>query len=252
MMKQPFACSLILCIFFYCFTYSSAHTSKIEAYFNNLKDFSGVVGILKNGKTIFKKAYGHAHQESRTLNELTTTFPIASNTKSFIAAAIMLLQEKGLLNVTDKVSAYIPDVADTVTIHYLLTHTSGIPNYYKYWDAMKESTTVDNIATHIASWKLEFEPGASYAYSNSGYSLLACIIEKVSGVTYVAFLDAHIFKPLNMSSSGSMCEQLPVIDKKASGYIKHDGVISPAPCVQQPLTLLGNGDLYASIDDMLL
>lgn len=256
MMKQN-KLYILFSMFFTFSLLSLGDMQKIEEYFNNIKDFSGAVSITQNDTVLFKKTYGYAQREFQILNDCSIKFNIASNTKSFTAVAIMILHEKGLLAVTDKVNKYIAGIPDSVTIHHLLTHTSGIPNYYSHWDDMRACNNLDEMVGKISGWKLEFEPGQSYAYCNSGYLLLAHIIEKVSKMRFEEFLQEHIFKPLTMINSGSICKTtdastLHVIDKKASGYVKQADFICGAPSLSQPLALLGNGDLYASIDDMTL
>ncbi len=179
-----------------------------------------------------------------------TKFQIASNTKSFTAFAIMHLQQKNLLNTQDKLNKYINDYqnGDKVTIHHLLTHTSGIPNYYKYWNDVVHSKNLEQMVSSFKSWPLDFEPGTNYSYSNSGYTLLAYIIEKVSGLTYEEFLKENIFKPLGMHDTGSY--NLKLVNNRASGYIYEDNIIYNAETPNNPVTLLGNGDLYSSLEDL--
>ena len=226
---------------------------KIDNYLQGCKNFSGAVLITQNDKIILKKGYGCANYEFDVANTPQTKFRIASNTKPFTAIAIMQLQEKGLLSVHDLLSKYIPGFAqgDKITIHHLLTHTSGIQNYYKKWAEVSTSKSLEEmvVVSAIKSWSLDFEPGTQYSYSNTGYSLLAYIIQKVSGMPYEQFLQENIFKPLSMADSGSDANQL-TIKNKASGYIVNNGVITTAPSINNPVTLLGNGDLLSSLDDL--
>jgi CubicO group peptidase (beta-lactamase class C family) len=224
---------------------------KIDTYLKSFKNFSGAVLIAQNNNVILKKGYGYASYEFEVPNTPQTKFPIASNTKLFTALAIMQLQEQNLLNVQDTLNKYIPDFShgDKVTLHHLLTHTSGIQNYYKQWPAICNCKNLEEMVTTIKTWPLEFEPGMSYSYSNSGYTLLAYIIEKVSGITYKDFISQYIFKPLHMYDSGSEAPET-VVKNRACRYIAKNNTISRAPLVNNVVTLIGNGDLYSSLDDL--
>lgn len=153
---------------------------KIAAYMERYSDFSGAVLVGKKGEIIFSKGYGLANDELKVLNSPQTRFRIASLTKLFIAVAMMQLQERGLLNVQDTLSKYVPDYpnGDRITIHHLLTHTSGIPNYYKHFADVRFSANVKEMVAAFKKWSIEFEPGARFCYSNSGYAILAYINRK--------------------------------------------------------------------------
>jgi CubicO group peptidase (beta-lactamase class C family) len=224
---------------------------KIDSYLKNCKNFSGAVLITQKGKIILKKGYGYASYEFDIPTTSHTKFPIASNTKSFTALAVMQLQEKNLLNVHDTLNKYIPDFhnGDKITLHHLLTHTSGIQNYYKNWDDLCNCKNLEGMINAIKSWSLEFEPGTRYQYSNTGYLLLAYIIEKISGISFEVFVAENIFKPCKMYTSGSITTGL-MIKNKASGYTVKDTMLYNAPSITNPMSLLGNGDLYSSLDDM--
>ena len=224
---------------------------KIDQYLQTHKNFSGAVLIATGDTTILKKGYGKANYEFDIANDEHTKFCIASNSKTFTAVAIMQLQEKKLLNVQDQLCKYIPDFSegDTITIHHLLTHTSGIQNYYKQWADIGTCPDLAVMVAKIKAWELEFEPGCKYAYSNTGYLLLAYIIEKISGLSFEQYLQKNIFAPLNMHESGSVCSG-NVIKNKASGYVLQNGKLCNASYIQSPLTLVGNGDIYSSLHDL--
>jgi CubicO group peptidase (beta-lactamase class C family)/mannose-6-phosphate isomerase-like protein (cupin superfamily) len=230
---------------------ASFNVKQIDSYLKK-ENFSGAILISKKDTIIFKKYYGYANHEFEIPNSKETKFLIASNTKSFTAVAIIQLQEKKLLNVQDKLSTYIPDFpnGNIITIHHLLTHTSGIPNYYKYWTDVSNAKNLEEMVKAFKSWPLEFEAGSQYAYSNSNYSLLAYIIEKVSGLKYEEYMTENIFKPLNMHNTGSFNSVEKIIKNKAYGYCNYEGSITIAPAIKNPITLLGNGDLYSTLDDM--
>jgi CubicO group peptidase (beta-lactamase class C family) len=198
-------------------TLHAAYAQKIDTYMQDNATFSGAILVAQDNTILFKKGYGYANYEFAVSNDENTRFPIASNTKSFTAVAIMMLHEKNVLNVHKPLCTYIPGFPDTITIHHLLTHTSGIPNYYQHWTSISNCTQLEEIANMIKTWDLEFKPGSRFTYSNTGYLLLAYIIEKLSGLPFESFLAEHIFEPLQMHDTGSIRNN-HVITKKASGY----------------------------------
>src|SRR6267378_5020585 len=152
-------------------------------------NFSGSILIARQGKVLISKGYGMADYELSVPNTPQTRFHLASLTKSFTAAAIMILQEQGKLSVEDPLKKFVPDYpnGDKITIHHLLTHRSGIPNvnnFPEYGSKSLSRMSLDEIIRMFKDKPLEFEPGARYRYSNSNYNLLAFIIEKTSGKSY--------------------------------------------------------------------
>ncbi len=226
---------------------------KINNYLKRYPDLNGALLITQEGKIIFRKCYGYANFESEIPNSLVTKFRIASLTKSFTAMAIMLLQERGLLDVQDSLCRHIPDWPNdtAITVHHLLTHTSGIPNYYSRFTELRECNSLQKLISIIQTWPLEFQPGSNYQYSNSGYIMLAYIIEKVSGVPYQIFLQKNIFEPLKMTNTGHETQNL-ILQNRASGYIKEQQEVKNAPLTDSPITLIGNGDLYSCLEDLYL
>ncbi|WP_291911057.1 serine hydrolase [Chitinophaga sp. CB10] len=167
--------------------------------------FSGVVLIARNRKTVFNKAYGYANLSDSIPNRLNTRFNLASMGKMFTGMAIMQLVQAGKLSLKAKVGSVLPGyankaVADSVTIHQLLTHTSGMGNFWEEHEklAKEKYRTVDDYITLFINKPLLFTPGARYFYSNAGYTLLGKIIEQVSGQTYFDYVKQHIFLPLKM------------------------------------------------------
>lgn len=226
------------------------NVQSIDSFLKNQKNFSGTVLIAQEGKILLNEGYGYANYEFDISNHAHTKFPIASNTKLFTAVAIMQLQEKGLLNVQNSLDKYIPDFpqSNAITIHHLLTHTSGIQDYYKQWIAIRDCQNLDEMVTVIKKWHLEFDPGTGYAYSNSGYTLLAYIIEKVTGQSYQEYIEKNIFEPLNMHNSGSVTCDL-MIKNRAQGYLFKNDALYIASGLIKPL-LIGNGDIYSTTEDM--
>jgi CubicO group peptidase (beta-lactamase class C family) len=169
-------------------------TKNADEYIQALNEITtagkinGHVLVAKNGEVLLSKGYGATDYDTETKITEDTIFLIGSITKPITALAVMQLQEKGALNLSDPVSKYVPDQTegDEMTIEQLLTHTSGIRsnvnhNFYSY-------IPKEELIKKIAAEPLQLEPGSSYEYSNAGYSLLAYIIEKASGQSYEEYL----------------------------------------------------------------
>lgn len=216
--------SMIIVACFVCFNSCCRVTARLDRYVRshvNQGLFSGAVLVAKDGKILLSKAYAMANYELCVPNKVHTKFGIASLTKSFTALAIMQLQEMGLLNVQAPLSTYISDYPNgaSITIHHLLTHTSGIkhvigPTYSK--DRVRAYSIEERIEL-FKNESLAFNPGEKYLYSNNNYILLTYIIEKVSGTTYESFLQNYIFNPLCMNDSGC-ADNKKIICDNAAGY----------------------------------
>lgn len=254
-------CILILSIFLFTFpTSGSSQTlqDKVEEYIGawvKMGRFSGSVLIAKSGEVLFSKGYGMANHEHDIPNTPQTKFRLGSVTKQFTAAAIMQLQEEGRLNVDDTLDKYIPDYpsGDRITIHHLLTHTSGIVNVTslpEFRQYLLFPTTVEKTILLFKDKPLEFDPGEKFKYCNSGYLLLGYIIEKVSGQSYEDYLEEHIFRPLNMVHSG-YDHPSTVLKHRASGYnVTKEGLINgPYNDMSAPHA---GGALYSTVEDMFL
>jgi CubicO group peptidase (beta-lactamase class C family) len=170
--------------------------------------FNGSLLIAEKGSVVFRKGYGYSNEATKSLNDPQTVFELASCSKQFTAAAIVLLQRQGKLSYTDKLAQYIPELSfwETITINDLLRHTSGLPDYIldmsQTWDKTRIATNDDVIAFYAARRDtLQFVPGSKHEYNNTNYALLASIIERVSGKSYSAFLSKHLFKPLGMKNT---------------------------------------------------
>jgi CubicO group peptidase (beta-lactamase class C family) len=233
--------------------------SKINEYLTSCvqqNKFAGTVLIAHDGKILFKNAYGMADNERKILNKIETKFKIASVTKQFTAVAIMILQEKSLLNVHDKISKYIPNYpnGDKITIHHLLTHSSGVFNYTlleDYPNLAKNLVSLDDILNLFKDKPLDFEIGTKFSYSNSGYVLLTSIIENISGVSYEEFLNQNIFNPIGMNNSGCYHNEKPPINdsigytlSETATIIKHQ---KPGKSI-----VAGDGSLYSTVEDLFI
>lgn len=230
--------------------------SKVDEYIEahiKMGNFNGSILIAKGEKVLVCKGYGMANIEHDVLNTPKTKFRLGSVTKQFTAMAIMQLQEKGLLSVNDPLTKFIPDYpnGDKITIHHLLTHTSGIPNITDLPDLQKIKTIRSNVEKTIELFKkrpLEFTPGERYKYSNSGYVLLGYIVEKVSGKSYEDYLKENIFAPLNMRNSG-YDHHSTIIKDRAAGYSPGENGLLNAEYIDMSIPH-GGGALYSTVEDM--
>lgn len=187
--------------------------------------FIGAILLAHKGKVIIDKGYGSANLEWQIPNAPDTKFRLGSITKQFTAASILLLEERGNLNIDDMLSKHMTDTPPAwkdITIFHLLTHTSGIPNYTAFPDfndfaATTKSVTPMEMIDLFIDKDLNFEPGSQYDYCNSGYVILGHLIEKISGMSYQEFVVNHIFKKLGMIDSGYDSNS-EIILRRASGY----------------------------------
>jgi CubicO group peptidase (beta-lactamase class C family) len=189
-----------------------ALAAKIDEYMTMQTEgnrFSGAVLVARDGEVIISKGYGLADQEEQIPNTPQTRFRIASLTKAFTAMAIMQLQEAGRLNVTDSICNYLPDCPPTweeITIHHLLTHTSGLPDQFasdrEYAMTRATPTVQGELLANLQSKPMRTAPGSTYYYKNANYIILGYIIEAVTGRSYEEVLQAQIFDPLGMTDSG--------------------------------------------------
>ena len=191
--------------------------------------FSGVVLIAKDGKPFFAKAYGLADREKNIPNNLDTKFRIGSMNKMFTSVAIAQLVQQGKLKYTDTLAAVLPDypnkeVAAKVTIHQLLTHTSGLGDYFgDEFDKKKDNLReLKDYLQFFASEPLQFEPGKGWAYSNAGMLVAGLVIEKVSGKNYFDYVRENIYKPAGMKDTDSYEKTKPQ-PNQSKGYMKIDG-----------------------------
>lgn len=206
--------------------YSDQLDKYVQAQMN-VKGFSGAVLVMKQNKVLLKKAYGLADREWNIANTTDTKFRIGSITKQFTAACILQLIEQGKLNLDDRLSKFIPGFpkGDSVTIHMLLNHTSGIASYTDQSDFGKVGTLslgIDSMISFFKSRPYNFSPGAKFQYNNSGFFLLGFIIEKVSGQSYENYLRHNILDKLGMMNTG--VDRLDtILPLRAKGYSREKG-----------------------------
>ena len=210
--------------------------------------------VLRNGKAVVRRSYGFADLERRTAATPQTNYRLASVTKQFTAASVLLLAQQGKLSISDRLKRWLPSLPsalDSVTIKHLLTHTSGIVDYE---DLIPDSATAqvhDLDVLHLLESKdsTYFKPGTNYRYSNSGYALLALVVERASGKRFAAFLHDRIFAPLGMNNTLAHEEGFSIVANRAYGYTMKDGTwIRKDQSVTS--AVLGDGGIYSSIDDL--
>lgn len=215
------------------------------------------VQVVRDGKVLYRKAFGMANLELGVPMSPDNVFRIGSVTKQFTAAAILQLMEQGKLSLQDDLTKFIPDYpthGKKITVEHLLTHTSGIASYteMKQWtpEVQRKDFTPTELIDFFKNEPMDFEPGTKWNYSNSGYILLGYIIEKVSGQSYADYISEHIFKPLGMLHScyGNV---EPLIKGRASGYSQNGSGYENAPYLSmtQPYAA---GSLASTVEDLCI
>lgn len=229
--------------------------AQIDALFETIHaDTPGAaVLVARDGTVLFELGYGLAALDPRRTISPNTRFRIGSISKEFTAAAILKLQEEGKLGLHDPLAKYLPDWprGDRITIYHLLSHSSGIPNYTARPGFAQTVTTPIALEALLQSFEndpADFPPGAKYRYNNSGYALLARIVESASGTSYEDFLRSAFFAPLGMTDTGVWPADAPPADA-AVGYGFDQGKIRPAP-VWHSDRLAGCGALYSTARDL--
>ena len=227
-------------------TLTSQLHKMVEKYHNE-GFYNGTILIADSTGTLLKEAYGMADFDAGEPLDITSTFYMASVSKQFTAMAIMLLKEDGKLTFDDTLSTYFPTFppwADSVTIRNLLTHTSGIPDYYDIGAAVPGFTNSDvvNVVERIDS--LHFAPGNKYEYSNTAYVLLSSIVQQISSKGFNEFMQQNVFGPVGMVSTVAYDETMPERTNPCKGFDangKED---------DYPYFTTGGGGLYSNVEDM--
>lgn len=243
---------------------------------NIMRDYAATAGpgasvlVYRDGQPVMRKSYGRSDLEAGTAASSDTNYRLASISKQFTAAAILTLSEKGLVSLDDPIRHHLPSLpaeASGATIRHLLTHTSGLIDYE---DVIPDGTAAqlrdaDVLRLLESQRRLYFAPGTDYRYSNSGYALLALIVEKVSGRSFATFLRDEIFIPNGMNDTVAFEEGVSLVARRAYGHSRVDsdsegrGVRGEAAAggrlwkrTDQSVTsaVLGDGGIYSSIDDL--
>ncbi|GAB3528929.1 hypothetical protein GCM10027443_07450 [Pontibacter brevis] len=217
------------------------------------KGFNGTVLVTKYDRVIYKGAFGYADFKTKDTLTTNTSFQLASVSKQFTAMAIMMLKEEDELSYDDSVQQYIPDFPyKGITIRHLLTHRSGLPNYTYFsdelWPDRKVPITNDDVLHLMAVHqpKIFFQPDKRFDYSNTGYLLLAAIVEKVSEMPFAAFLQERIFEPLQMANTFTFHELTDRTGRVATGYISGRRKRTP----DYLDSVLGDKGVYSTVEDL--
>ena len=252
----------LLFLFFLCSPLDDVWAQNLEARIdslisNVLKDKTGPSGVFmvaKNGKSIYNKAFGKANVELDVNLTSENVFQLGSMTKQFTAIAILMLEEQGKLNVKHAVSKYVPDypAGDSMTIHHLLTHTSGIKDFTKMKslrDIAQREMTPKMLVDFFKNEPIDFKPGEKFDYNNSGYVLLGYIIESVSGEAYEDYITKHIFQKIGMNQSYYATDR-QLIYKRAYGYQKKNSGYVNKTVISYSIPF-ASGSLMSTVTDML-
>lgn len=252
---------LLLCVFtlLSCAPYARKETlmHSVDLLFSEYAPLTGPgasVAIIKNGQEFYSTAYGMADLDHRVPASTITNYRLASVTKQFTAMAVLTLVNKAKLKLDSRLTDVLPgspSYMHDVTIRHLLNHTSGIVDYE---DLIPESQTVqvlDKDVLHLLHGidSVYFRPGEKFKYSNSGYSLLALVVEAVSGQRFAAFLKDNIFQPLGMNHTVAYENGISTVDNRAYGYSRTDsGFVRTDQSVTS--AVLGDGGIYSSVEDL--
>ncbi|WP_316633287.1 serine hydrolase [uncultured Flavobacterium sp.] len=255
---------IAVCLFVQLFAFNVSAQDKAKQIdqllttYNQYGQFNGSALVAENGKVIFKKGFGSANMEWNIPNQPDTKFRLGSISKQFTALLIVKLAEEGKLKLDVPITTYLPDypkeTGDKITIHNLLTHTSGIPNYTATPNFLKDKSrnpyTPEDFIKTFNKLPLDFTPGEKFNYSNSGYFLLGYIIEKISGKTYEQYLQEIILTPLKMANTGYDHSEV-ILKNRASGYEKNGKNISNASFIDMSIPYAA-GSLYSTVEDLYL
>jgi D-alanyl-D-alanine carboxypeptidase len=232
----------------------------VEAQMRQLRIPGLSLAIIQNGRMIKERGYGFANLELEAPASKDTVYEFGSTTKQFTAAAVMLLVEEGRVHLDDSVRKYFPEVPESwssITVRHLLNHTSGIQNHVAVpgWLGVFKTSILgqttpprDELLRMFFKLPLEFQPGETWAYDNTGYYLLGLIIEKASGQSYWEFLENRITKPLEMRATRSSDPQ-PLVPNRAAGYDWKANHFVNQP-ILAPFVAFSAGSILSTVEDM--
>jgi len=253
--------SLILFLFFLSFLFADQRSNEVDKLFAQWDKTTSpgcALAVINDGQIIYKRGYGMAKLEDSIVMTPSKIFDIGSVSKQFTATCIVILAEQGKVSIDDDMRKYLPEMPKyekPITISHLLHHTSGVRDYNSLLSLAgfrpdSDSPTVEEALEIICKQKrLNFLPGEEYSYSNSGYFLLSCIVERVSGKSLNEFAQEHIFKPLGMTNTIFQDDHTQIIPNRATGY-------SPGPkgfkIDMSNWDETGDGNIYTSVEDLFL
>lgn len=209
---------------------------------------NGSVAVIKNKSIIFNEGVGYSNIKKGLYNQPSTTYPIASITKVFVATSILQLQERGKLNISDPVSKYIPHFpnGEKIKLYHLLTHTSGIkPPIWHIGDQTSQDLIKEIVKRHV-----NFSPGKKWDYKDANYMVLGYVVEKASRISLHQYIQQNIFNKAHMKASGFITEDHPV-PFNSIGYLKGPKHLYPLTRLNIPM-LFGCGDVYSTAYDLSL
>ena len=239
---------------------SKGSFTKLESIFQKLRStygFNGVVLITEHNHVIYKKAFGYADLASRDSLKVSSQFQLASVSKQFTSMAIMMLKERGFLSYEDKVTRFYPKFPyPDVTIRQLLTHRAGLADYRwfidPYWLDKDKPISNQEMMRMFSKYKPDpyFTSNSHHAYSNTGYAILAAIVEKISGVTFSTFMQKAVFEPLGMKHSQiySKCEHAN-LPGNVCGYERNGSWKAPNDCFNG---ITGDKNVFSTVDDLFI
>ena len=221
--------SLLLLVLLPSLAVAQSTAERIDALvqqYHDLGQINGAVLVAEHGEVIYEEGVGEADMTFDVPNTADTRFLIGSVTKNFAAALILQLMEEGAIDVQAPISTYLPDypaeVGDRVTVHHLLTHSSGIPSYTGLPEFRTEIVgnpqEPEGLIAYVQDLELEFEPGTEFRYNNSGYVLLGMIVEAVTGKPFAEVLEERILEPLGMEAAG-VYDSREIVPDLADGYV---------------------------------
>lgn len=239
---------------------STEFESKIDSIFKNYIDLNkpgAVVAVVKNQKIVFKKGYGSANLEYNIPNSPSTIFHIASVSKQFTVFSILLLQKQGKLGLDDDIRKYIPEVPDfgkTITLRHLASHTSGLRDQWNLLSMagwrMDDVITKEHVLKLVSKQKeLNFNPGDEYAYCNTGFTLLAEVVARISEMSFAEFTNANIFKPLKMSNTLFYDDHEKIVKNRAYSYFMDSTGIKKSVL---NYANVGATSLFTTVEDLSL
>lgn len=219
--------------------------------------FNGSVLVAEKGKLIYKNGFGQANKEWNSPNKTNTKHRLASISKQFTAMLIVQLFAKNKLQLDTPITSYLTDypkaTGDKITVHHLLTHSSGLPNFTSfpnYRTIMRKTHSPKELIALFAHLPLDFTPGEQFAYSNSGYVLLGAIIEEITGKSYEQVLQEQIFSPLGMKDTGYESNRT-ILKNRASGYHRNANTFEQSAYIDMT-TPYAAGALYSTVEDLFL
>ena len=233
-----------------------AEVDEIFAAYQGEETPGAVVRVIKDGEPVLTRSYGMANVEEKIPVTAETNFRLASVTKQFTAMCVLMLVDRGELELDDTLTDVFPDFPEYgsgITITHLLQHTSGLKDYEPFVPEESPVQVVDAGVLDLMRQQesVDFEPGSEHRYSNSGYAVLAMVVEQVSGMPFPQFLEQNIFEPLGMVNTVAHQDGISTVSSRAFGYHVTEGGVEYSD--QSPWSaVLGDGGIYTSVVDLTL